>query len=45
MDHDHYSGKYRGASHLIFNLRYSTQKDIPLLIHNGSNYDFKLLIR
>ena len=26
------------------NLRYSTQKDMPLLFRNGSNYDFNLII-
>ena len=41
-DHDHYTGKYRGAAHSICNLRYSTQKDV--LFHNGSNYDFNLII-
>ena len=44
IDHDHYTGKYRGAAHSICNLRYETQKDIPVVIHNGSNYDFHLLI-
>ena len=43
-DHDHYTGKYRGAAHSICNLRYSTQKVIPVLFHNGSNYDFNLTI-
>ena len=43
-DHDHYTGKYRGAAYSICNLRYSTQKDIPVLFHNGSNYDFNLII-
>ena len=43
-DHDHYTGKYCGAAHSICNLRYSTQKDIPVLFHNGSNYDFNLII-
>ena len=43
-DHDHYTGKYRGAAHNICNLGYSTQKDIPVLFHNGSNYDFNLII-
>ena len=43
-DHDHYTGKYRGAAHNICNLRYSAQKDIPVLFHNGSNYDFNLII-
>ena len=43
-DHDHYTGKYRGAAHSICNLGYSTQKDISVLFHNGSNYDFNLII-
>ena len=43
-DHDHYTGKYRGAAHLECNLRYSTQKDIPVFFHNGTNYDFNLII-
>ena len=25
-------------------MRYSTQKDIPVLFHNGTNYDFNLII-
>ena len=44
IDHDHYTGKYRGAAHSLCNLRYGTQVDIPVVIHNGSNYDFHLLI-
>ena len=43
-DHDHYTGRYRGAAHLICNLRYSTQIDIPVFFHNGTNYDFNLII-
>ena len=43
-DHDHYTSKYRGAAHSICNLRYSTQKDIPVLFHNVTNYDFNLII-
>ena len=42
-DHDHYTGKYRGAAHLKCNLRYPTQKDIPVFFHNGTNYDFNLI--
>ena len=42
-DHDHYTGKYRGATHSICNLRYKTQKDIPVVIYDGSNYDFHLI--
>ena len=43
-DHDHYTGKFRGAAHSICNLRYSTQIDAAVIFHNGSNYDFNLLI-
>ena len=38
-DHDHYTGKFRGAAHSICNLRYKTQKEIPIISHNSSNYD------
>ena len=42
-DQDHYTGKYRGAAHLICNLRYSRQVDIPVFFHNGTNYDYNLI--
>ena len=44
MDHDHYTGKYRVAAHSICNLRYKRQEDISVVTHNGSNYDFHLII-
>ena len=43
-DHCHYTGKYRGASHNICNLRYKTQKEIPLVLHNCSTYDLNFII-
>ena len=43
-DHDHYTGKCRGAAHLICNLRYFTQIDIPVIFHDGTNYDFNLIV-
>ena len=43
-DHDHYTGIYRGEAHSICNLRYKTQEDISVVMHNGSNYDFHLII-
>ena len=43
-DHDHYTGKYRGPAHVICNLRYSTQINIPVFFHNGTNYDFNIII-
>ena len=45
IDHVHYTGKYRGATHSICSLRYSKSNDIFVGIHNGSNYDFKLLLK
>ena len=43
-DHDHYTGIHRGAAHSICNIRYKTQEHIPVVIHNGNNYDFHLII-
>ena len=44
-DHDHYTGKYRGAAHSICNLRYKVQKEIPVVFHNGSTYDYHFIIK
>ena len=41
-DHCHYTGEYRGAAHSICNLKYSIPKNIPIVFHNGSNYDYHL---
>lgn len=42
----HYcSGKYRGPAHSICSLMNSRQKDIPVFFHNGTNYEFNLIIR
>ena len=35
-----YTVKNRGAAHSICNLKYSTLKEIPLIFHNGLNYDY-----
>ena len=43
-DHCSYTGKYRGAVHDICNLRYKTPKEIPVLFHNGSTYDYHFII-
>ena len=42
-DHCHYTGKYRGAAHSLSNLRYQEQRDIPVILRNGSEYDFHLI--
>ena len=44
-DHCHYTSKYRDSAHSLCNLRYQEQRDIPVIMHNGSNYDFHLLIK
>ena len=39
------TGKYRGAAHDICNLRYKIQKEIPVVFHNGSTYDYHFIIK
>ena len=46
-DHDHLTGKFRGAAHSICNLQYNVDPDrvkIPCVIHNLKNYDAHLLL-
>ena len=45
MDHCHYTGKYRGAAHNICNLRYKVPKEIPIVFHNGSTYDYHFILK
>ena len=42
--HCHYTGKFRGAAHSIFNLRLKTPKKILVVLHNGSRYDYHFII-
>ena len=44
-DHCHYTGEFRGAAHSICNLRCKTLKKIPIIFHNGSKYDYHLIIK
>ena len=44
-DHCHFTGKFRGDAHCICNLRYRVPQEIPVKIHNGSDYDFHLIIK
>ena len=44
-DHCHYTGKYRGAAHDICNSRYKIPKEIAVVFHNGSTYDYHLIIK
>ena len=43
-DHCHYTKKFREAAHSICNLRYKTPKEIPVVFHNGSTYDYHFII-
>ena len=43
--HCHYTGKYRGAAHNICNLRYKIAKNILVVFHNGSTYNYHFLIK
>ena len=44
-DHCHFTGKYRGAAHNTCNLRYNIPKNIPVIFHNGSTYDYHFIIK
>ena len=43
-DHCHYRGKHRGAAHSGCNLSYKIPKEIPIVFHNGSTYDYHFII-
>ena len=44
-DHCHYTGKFRGVAHSICNVRYKTPKEIPVVFHSGSTYDYHFIIK
>ena len=44
-DHDHYTGKCRGAVHSNCNLHYKIPREIPVIFHNGSTYDYHFIIK
>ena len=44
-DHCHYTGKFRGAAHNICNLRYKIPKEMSIVFHNGSTYDYHFIIK
>ena len=44
-DHCHYTRKFRGAAHSICNLKYKVPKEIPVVFHNGSIYDYHFIIK
>ena len=44
-DHCHYTRKYGGAVHDNSNLRWKIPNEIPVVLHNGSTYDYHFIIR
>ena len=44
-DHCHFTAKYRGAAHNTCILRYKIPKNIPVIFHNGSTYDYHFIIK
>ena len=44
-DHCHCRGEYRGALHYMCNLKYSLPDTIPIVFHNGSDYDYHFIIK
>ena len=42
-DHCHYTGKYRGTAHSSCNLLYKVPKEITVIFHNGSTYDYHFI--
>ena len=39
------TGEYRGAVHSICNLKYRSPKKIPMIFHNGPNYDYHFITK
>ena len=44
-DYYHYTRKFRGPAHSVCNLRYKVPKEIPIVFHNGSAYDYHFIIK
>ena len=44
-DHDHLTGKYRGAAHNHCNLDFQLPNHVPIILHNLSGYDAHLFVK
>ena len=44
-DHCHYTEECRGAAHSMSNLNIVYLKKIPIMFHNGCNYNYHFIIK
>ena len=44
-DYCYYTGTYRGAAHKECSNKYNEERDIPIVFHNASSYDYHFIIR
>ena len=44
-DQCHYTQDYKGTAHSICNLKYSVNKKVATVFHNGSNYGYHFIIK
>ena len=44
-NHCHYTREYRGAEPSICKLKCGVTKEIPIVFHNGLNYDYHFIIK
>ena len=44
-DHNYYTGKFRGTVYSKCSLKNKTQREIPVVIHSGSTYDYHFIIK
>ena len=45
LNHCNHPRKYRCLAHSICDLGYKIPKEIPVVFHNGPNYDYHFIIR